>query len=191
MDDCTNAAALRNLLHRAKTLAVKYYELTGKPLGVTGEVAELEAAEHLNLLLTAARTPYYDAERRAGELLERFQIKGRAVPRSNLYRGRTPAIKCDAEYEYILLVLLDKATYEVIEIWQADRIQVADRLAAPGSGLGTSGNLSQLASLNPSPDVFGPTHLLAHRRGRPKPRPYCYNTDSRARDRLRYRTIDY
>jgi hypothetical protein len=32
------------LLHEVKSLAREYYELTGKPLGVTGEIAEYEAA---------------------------------------------------------------------------------------------------------------------------------------------------
>jgi hypothetical protein len=32
-------------------------------LGVTGEVAELEAAEKLGLTLSDVRTPYYDATR--------------------------------------------------------------------------------------------------------------------------------
>jgi hypothetical protein len=39
------ALAVAKLLHEAKILAARYYALTGKPLGVTGEVAELEAAE--------------------------------------------------------------------------------------------------------------------------------------------------
>ena len=32
--------ALKDLLRQAKTLAVRYYAITGKPLGVTGEVAD-------------------------------------------------------------------------------------------------------------------------------------------------------
>jgi hypothetical protein len=40
---------LKDVLLRIKSLACEYYELTQKPLGVTGEVAELEAAEKLGL----------------------------------------------------------------------------------------------------------------------------------------------
>jgi hypothetical protein len=44
------------LLREAKKLAQKYLALTGKPLGITGEVAEYEAAARiLGLELTAAR----------------------------------------------------------------------------------------------------------------------------------------
>ncbi|WP_193041193.1 MULTISPECIES: hypothetical protein [unclassified Pseudomonas] len=43
------------ILSDAKALARRYYRLTGKPLGVTGEVAEYEAARILNLELELAR----------------------------------------------------------------------------------------------------------------------------------------
>ena len=125
--------AIRFVLLQAKSLAVEYYRLTGKPLGVTGEVAELEAAEKLGLRLSGARTAYYDATREADERSERFQIKGRAIARDDPYRGRMPSVKCDGGFEYVLLVLLDKTTMDVLEIWQADRLAVAERLAAPGS----------------------------------------------------------
>ena len=42
-------ARIMDLLREAKQLARQYYTLTGKPLGVTGEVAEYEAAASLTL----------------------------------------------------------------------------------------------------------------------------------------------
>src|SRR5438874_1729828 len=36
-----------DLLQRAKLLAKEYYQLTGRPLGVTGEIAEYEAVRLL------------------------------------------------------------------------------------------------------------------------------------------------
>ena len=65
------------LLREVKALAVEYYQMTGKPLGVTGEIAEFEVAEKLNLELAEARSPGYDAIRRKGRLEEKIQIKGR------------------------------------------------------------------------------------------------------------------
>ena len=58
-----NAAAeeLAQLAVEAKRVARRYYELTGKPLGVTGEIAELEAARLLNLRLANARQSGWDA----------------------------------------------------------------------------------------------------------------------------------
>jgi hypothetical protein len=49
------------ILANAKILAQKYYALTGKPLGITGEVAEYEAARILGVKLTQARQSGYDA----------------------------------------------------------------------------------------------------------------------------------
>jgi hypothetical protein len=39
------------VIRRAKVLAKKYYALTGRPLGITGEVAEYEASRLLQLAL--------------------------------------------------------------------------------------------------------------------------------------------
>ena len=43
------------VLRPAKSLAQEYRQLTGKPLGITGEVAEYEAARLLGVELTPAR----------------------------------------------------------------------------------------------------------------------------------------
>jgi hypothetical protein len=133
MDADAREVAIRALVHVAKAVAARYYLLTGKPLGVTGEVAEVEAAEKLGLRLAEVRTPYYDALRDGSGGHERFQIKGRAVDPNDRYKGRTPSIKCDGEFEHVLLVLLDRASYDLIEIWQATRSDVASRLDVPGS----------------------------------------------------------
>jgi hypothetical protein len=85
-----HAAAVRELLREAKILAARYYALTEKPLGVTGEVAELEAAEALNLALAPARQPDYDAFQNNNGKVERYQIKGRAIAPNDRYRGRVP-----------------------------------------------------------------------------------------------------
>ena len=128
-----NNAALDDLAARAKALAAEYYALTGKPLGITGEIAELEAANKLGLELATARTPYFDATGFENDLHVRYQIKGRAVDPRRRYVGRVPSVKCDGDFEVVLLVLLDRLTYDAIEIWRAGREEVAQRLAAPGS----------------------------------------------------------
>ena len=125
--------ARRALLRQAKALAVAYYKLTKKPLGVTGEVAECEAADKLGLTLADARTPLLDAFWEVDGKKETFQIKGRAVSASDRYRGRVPKIKCDGDFDAVLLVLLDKSTFEAIEIWRAERSGVMARLEVPGS----------------------------------------------------------
>jgi hypothetical protein len=134
VDDLTAASrehAIKALLKQAKEIAVSYYELTKKPLGVTGEVAEYEAADKLGLTLEEARTPAVDAFREESGVRKSFQIKGRAVATTDPYRGRVPKIK-DGDFDAVLLVLLDKATLNAIEIWRADRKSVMARLDEPG-----------------------------------------------------------
>lgn len=126
-------AALRDLLAEIKGLAARYYATTGRPLGVTCEVGEYEAAARLGLTLAPVRTPAFDATRTIDGREERVQIKTRAVSAHQKYRGRCPAIKFDRPFETVVVVLLDKKTYEAIEIWEASRDAVFARLAQPGS----------------------------------------------------------
>ncbi|MBV8594158.1 MAG: hypothetical protein JOZ27_07660, partial [Caulobacteraceae bacterium] len=133
MEPLDQEAEVVALLAQAKVLAVRYYELTGKPLGVAGEVAEFEAARLLGIRLSAARTPLLDGERLVNGAVQRLQIKGRAVSRTNLYRGRVGGIKIGEGYDIVLLVLLDRTSFNAIEIWEATREDVIDRIQAPGS----------------------------------------------------------
>ncbi len=56
-----NLLQIGDILERGKAAAVDYYQLTGKPLGITGEIGEYLAAKHLGLELADARNPGYDA----------------------------------------------------------------------------------------------------------------------------------
>ena len=120
---------VREILATVKPLAAEYYRLTGKPLGVTGEVAEYVAAQLLGLQLAPPRTKGYDALR--GE--ERIQIKGRAYGKDAKPGQRMSRIKMHAPCDTVLLVLLDNATLEPREMWEAPFASVATCLARPGS----------------------------------------------------------
>jgi hypothetical protein len=124
---------LAALLLEIKQLATRYYHLTGKPLGVTGEVAELMAAELLGLELCDARQAGFDAWDRNSSVPQRVQIKGRAVNATDRYRGRCPAFSQSDEFDYAVLVLLDKATLDPIEIHKAYHRNIYEALAVPGS----------------------------------------------------------
>src|SRR4051812_8982961 len=78
MNDTADARRVRDILATVKPLAAEYYHLTGRPLGVTGEIAEYVAAEILGLELAPPRTHGYDAIRRTSDGQHRIQIKGRA-----------------------------------------------------------------------------------------------------------------
>jgi len=133
MTENTEAQRVRDILATVKPLAAEYYQLTGKPLGVTGEVAEYVAAELLGLELAPPRTKGYDATRPTPAGPVRVQIKGRAYGEKANRSQRLGTIKRDAACDTVLLVLLDNLTLEPREMWEAPYSAVEARLAVPGS----------------------------------------------------------
>ncbi len=113
-----------------KALAVEYWQLTGKPLGVTGEIGEFEAAKLIGLELEEARSKGYDAIRRRGTYRQ-IQIKSRWRHDGKKW-GRVSKIDVSKEFDSVMLVLMH-GNYEVHEIWEAGRDAVIARLTAPGS----------------------------------------------------------
>ena len=79
---------------------------------MTGEVAEYVATEKLQLVLTRARTSGHDAIRKTPTGDIRIQIKGRAFGEDLKPSQRLSRIKENADYEVVLLVVLDNATLE-------------------------------------------------------------------------------
>lgn len=122
---------VESILRSVKPLAIEYYELTGKPLGVTGEIAEYEAARLLGFDLLAARSEGYDAIESTGRRNRRVQIKGRFKQDGKKW-GRVPSINIEKKFDSVVLVLM-VGEYEVTEIWKASRQAVVKRLKAPGS----------------------------------------------------------
>lgn len=121
-----------SLLSEAKGLSQRYRALTGKPLGVTGEVAEYEAARILGLELAPARTAGYDATETARGGTRKLQIKGRCILPGASPGQRMGSIDVEKEFDAVLLVLLD-ANLDAFEIVEADRQAVVAALTAPGS----------------------------------------------------------
>lgn len=126
----TDAQRVLAILSQAKDLARDYYALTGRPLGVTGEVAEYEATRLLGLKLAAVRTAGYDAVRPSDG--RRFQIKGRCLAPKAKPGQRIGKIDVTKEFDAVLLVLMDRA-FNAFAIYEADRDAVIAALAAPGS----------------------------------------------------------
>jgi hypothetical protein len=127
-----NTEPVLAILAEAKKLAQRYRALTGKPLGITGEVAEYEAARILGVELTPARQAGYDAtEVRDGQVV-RLQIKGRCVLDGASPSQRMGSIDIKKEFDVVLLVLLD-GNFEATVIYEAPRDAVVGALIKPGS----------------------------------------------------------
>ena len=120
------------LLREAKSIAQEYRQLTGKPLGITGEVAEYEAARILGVKLTPARQPGYDAVEEKFGAMKRLQVKGRCLLEGHKPGQRLGTIRTEQEWDAILMVLLDQ-NFDAVEIYQAERPAVICALMAPGS----------------------------------------------------------
>lgn len=120
------------LLKKAKILAKKYKAITGKPLGITGEVAEFAAATILRLDLATARQSGYDVIRRDSGKETKIQIKGRCICEDAKRGQRVGGIKLNRVWDSVLLVLMDD-DYEVIKMYEAKRAAIKKALLAPGS----------------------------------------------------------
>jgi hypothetical protein len=123
---------LLDLLSEAKRLAREYRHLTGRPLGITGEIAEYEAARLLGVELSPVRQSGYDATRSTPEGKQRLQIKGRYILPDAKRGQRIGRIDRTKEWDAVLLVLLDE-NLDTTAIYEADRAPVIEALAATGS----------------------------------------------------------
>lgn len=129
MDD---AKAVMEILKDAKALARRYRALTGRPLGITGEVAEYEAARILGLELTPVRQTGYDAIEKNSGKIRRLQIKGRCLLPNCKPGQRLSSIDIDKDWDAVLMVLLDE-NFDATAIYEAKRAAVVAALTAPGS----------------------------------------------------------
>jgi hypothetical protein len=121
-----------SIIKDAKALAKRYRNLTGRPLGITGEVAEFEATRLLGLRLATVRQDGYDAIRQRGADVQRLQIKGRCILDGGKRSQQVPSINRKKEWDGVLLVLLD-GEFEPMEIYEADRLSITAALEKPGS----------------------------------------------------------
>ena len=133
LDSNRTRQRITEIIRTVKDPAREYYELTGKPLGVTGEVAEFEASRLLDLSLCGARESGHDALRPPGVQPMHVQIKGRRFigqPNPGARVGRID-IKNKA-WDSVVLVFLNKR-FEPEEVWEASRAALEPALAKPGS----------------------------------------------------------
>jgi hypothetical protein len=128
----TDTERIIEILGDAKRLAQEYRHLTGKPLGITGEVAEYEAARILGVKLTPARQAGFDAIETINGHERRLQIKGRCLLDKRRRSQQLGTIRTDKEWDAVLMVLLDQ-NFDAVEIYEAERDAIIAALTAPGS----------------------------------------------------------
>lgn len=114
------------LVSEARRLATEFRRVTGKPLGISSEIAEFDAARILDLELCQERAGGYDAIGRGPREGKRVQIKGRAVFDEAKSGQRVGQLKTELEWDSVVLVVMDEE-YQPVEIYECER---ADALAA-------------------------------------------------------------
>jgi len=120
------------LISEARRLAAEFRRTTGKPLpGVSGEIAEHDAARLLGLELCDDRSGGYDAIGQGSREGKRVQIKGRVIFDEDKSGQRVGQLKLEQDWDSVVLVIMDE-NYEPCEIYEADRAEILDAMEEAG-----------------------------------------------------------
>jgi hypothetical protein len=137
MTESERSDRAKAILKEIKPLAIEYEHLTVKPLGVTGEIGEMEASIALGMILEPARSPGVDALR--GK--ERVQIKATRVPPGKKRLGRMSRMSVSKPCDTFMLAVLDQ-NFDLREVWEAPFDKVAEELGRPGSKARAHGQMA-------------------------------------------------
>jgi hypothetical protein len=113
--------SIDKLIGEARRIAAEYRRTTGKTLGgISGELAEHDAARLLNLEVCKPKPGGYDAVGRGKREGRRIQIKGRAIFDESKSGQRIGQLKVDQDWDGVVLVLMDEE-FTPTEIYEASR----------------------------------------------------------------------
>lgn len=115
------------ILRKTKELAIDYKKITGRSLGITGEVSEYEAAIKMNCTLCEAGKAGHDLIDCNGK---RVQVKGRVLGENIQRVGAIEPNTTQKPWDYVLLVILDEQ-YNVISIYKAEEDNIENEINRP------------------------------------------------------------
>lgn len=119
---------VNKLMQEARKLAADYRAATGKPLGISNEIAVHDVIRLMHLRPAPSGDGGYDAigtGLRDGKLI---QIKGRTMTPGGSSNQRIGQIKVEQEWDSIMLILMDEQ-YEPLEIYEAERDTILQAVA--------------------------------------------------------------
>ncbi|HFD81504.1 MAG TPA: hypothetical protein ENK05_14120 [Gammaproteobacteria bacterium] len=120
------------LIAEARRLAAEFRRTTGKPLpGVSGEIAEHDAARLLDLELCKDRSGGCDAIGRGARAGRRIQIKGRVIFDEGKSGQRIGQLRLEQDWDSVVLVIMDE-NYEATEIYEAMREDILEAMEEAG-----------------------------------------------------------
>ena len=129
------------LMLEARKLAANYRKATGKPLGISSEIAIHDVARLMNLELIEASPGGYDAIGKGKRDGKKIQIKGRTVATDMKSNQRVGQLKIDQQWDAVMLVLLNE-DYEPLEIYEADREEILEVVNSSNSKRKNRGAMS-------------------------------------------------
>lgn len=113
------------LISEARRIAAEYRRTTGKPLGISAEIACHDACVFLDLEANEDSAGYDATGLKGDRKGLHFQIKGRAIFDEKKGGQRLGQIKIEQAWDKILLVLMDE-NFETTEIYEASRTDILD-----------------------------------------------------------------
>ena len=119
--------SVNKLISEARRIAAEFRRTTGKPLGISAEIANHDACTFLQLEAQDDAVGYDAIGLHGSRKGHRFQIKGRAIFDEKKGGQRLGQIKTDQEWDKILLVLMDEE-FETTEIYEASRDDILNDL---------------------------------------------------------------
>ena len=129
------------LMLEARKLAAQYRVATGKPLGISSEIAVHDVIRLMNLKPVEAPHAGYDAVGTGPREGRRIQIKGRTVSDDPKNNQRIGQVKVDQDWDSVMLVLMNDL-YEPLEIYEAQRDNILDAVANTSTKRRNRGALS-------------------------------------------------
>ena len=116
------------LMLEARKLAANYRRATGKPLGISNEIAVHDVIRLMKLVPAEPNAGGYDAIGTGSREGRYIQIKGRTIFDDSKGGQRIGQVKMEQDWDSVMLILMDE-NYEAKEIYEADRETIQEAMA--------------------------------------------------------------
>ena len=113
------------LMVEARRLAAEYRRATGKPLGISSEIAVHDVARIMDLDIASSNQGGYDAIGRGEREGKRIQIKGRSITEEAKSSQRLGQMKLEQDWDSVMVLFMDD-NYEPVEIYEAERDKILE-----------------------------------------------------------------
>jgi hypothetical protein len=132
---------VEKLMREARKLAADYRRATGKPLGISTEIAVHDVIRLMGLVPAQPNAGGYDAIGTGPRQGKYIQIKGRTLFEDSKGVQRIGQLKTEQEWDSVMLILMDD-DYEPLEIYEAERAALLEAVAETSANRAKRGAMS-------------------------------------------------